>query len=157
MNTEKIIQETKVIMIVTLVIGLFLLATGIIFDFLDIHIIKNNRAIVGLSFIPLSITLVYYLKLMRIKKTPQKMREILVNENDERLVALKNEVDAKAFRIVQGALFLAFMGYTLMVPEDIFESLGWCILLVLLFVSFISQGVIHTKVSRKDNFKENEG
>lgn len=156
MNTEKIIKETKVIMIVTLVIGLVLLVTGISFDLLDIHIIKNNRAIVGLSFIPLSVAFVYYLKLTRIKKSPQKMREILVNENDERLVALKNEVDAKAFRIIQGALFLAYMGYTLMVPEDIFESVGWWILLVLLFVSFISQGVIHTKVSRKDNSKENE-
>ena len=156
MNTEKIIKETKVIMIVTLVIGLVLLVTGICFDVLDIHIIKNNRAIVGLSFIPLSVAFVYYLKLTRIKKSPQKMREILVNENDERLVALKNEVDAKAFRIIQGALFLAYMGYTLMVPEDIFESVGWWLLLVLLFVSFISQGVIHTKVSRKDNSKENE-
>jgi hypothetical protein len=116
-----------------------------------IKLIKNNKAIVGLSFIPLSVALVYYLKLMRIKKSPYKMREILVNENDERLVALKNEADAKAFRIIQGALFLTYMGYTLMVPEDIFESVGWWILLVLLFVSFISQGVIYSKLMKKDN------
>lgn len=156
MNTEKIIKETKVIMIVTLAIGLVLLVTGISFDLLDIRIIKNNRAIVGLSFIPLCVSCVYCLKLKRIKKSPHKMREILVNENDERLVALKNEADAKAFRIIQSALFLTYMGYTLIVPEDIFESVGWWILLVLLFVSFISQGVIHTRVLRKDNSKENE-
>jgi predicted membrane chloride channel (bestrophin family) len=156
MNTEKILKETKVIMIATLVVGLVLLVTGICFDLLDIHIIKNNRAIVGLSFIPLSVAFVYYLKLTRIKKSPQSMREILVHENDERLVALKNEADAKAFKITQGALFLAYFGYTLMVPEDIFESVGWWILLVLLFVSFISQGLIHARVTGKDKSEENE-
>ncbi len=156
MNIEKIIKETKVIMIGMMVMGLILLLTGISFDLLDIHIIRNNRAIVGLSFIPLSVAIAYYLKLMRIKKSPQKMRENLVNENDERLVALRNEVDAKAFRITQGALFLTYLGYTFMFPEEIFESLGWWILLALLFVSFISQGVIHTKVLRKENSKESE-
>ncbi|MGI6766272.1 MAG: hypothetical protein ACOX4R_03520 [Lentihominibacter sp.] len=155
MNTEKIIKETKVIIIVALVIGLVLLAVGISFDLLDIHII-DNKAIAGLSFIPLGVAIVYCVKLTQIKKSPQKMREILVNENDERLVALKNEVDAKAFRITQAALFLAYMAYTLIVPGDVFESLGWWLLLVLLFVSFISQGVIHMKVSRKNNSEENE-
>jgi hypothetical protein len=92
---------------------------------------------------------------MRIKKSPNKMKEILVNESDERLVALKNEADAKAFRIVQSALFLAYMGYTLMVPEDIFESVGWWILLVLLFISFISQGVISSKLMKKDSPDDN--
>lgn len=142
MNTEKIVKETKLIMIITLVIGLVLLALGISFGLLDINLIKNNRAIVGLSFIPLSVAFVYYIKLTRIKKSPEKMREILVNESDERLVALKNEVDAKAFKIIQGALFLTYMGYTLMVPEDIFESAGWWSLLALLFFSFIAQGIV---------------
>jgi len=155
MNTEKIIKETKVIMTATLIVGLVLLATGIIFTLLDINLIKNNKAIVGLSFIPLCVAFVYYLKLMRIKKSPNKMKEILVNESDERLVALKNEADAKAFRIVQSALFLAYMGYTLMVPEDIFESVGWWILLGLLFISFISQGVISSKLLKKDNSSDN--
>jgi hypothetical protein len=155
MNTEKIIKETKVAMTASLVIGLVLLATGIVFSLLDINLIKNNKAIIGLSFIPLCVAFVYYLKLTRIRKSPQKMREILVNESDERLVALKNEADAKAFRIIQGALFLAYMGYTLMVPEDIFESAGWWILLVLLFVSFIAQGIISPKVMKKDNPDDN--
>lgn len=107
-----------------------------------------------MSFIPLGVAFVNYIKFMQIKKSPQKMREILINESDERLVALKNEVNAKAFKITQSALFLAYMAYTLMVPGDVFESLGWWILLVLLFVSFISQGIIHTKVSRKNNSEE---
>lgn len=151
MDTEKVIKETKMIMLGTLAIGLVLLAIGIGFSLLDINLIKNNKAIVGLSFIPLSVAFVYFLKLTGIKKSPHKMREILINESDERMVALKNEADAKAFRIIQGTLFLTYMGYTLMVPEDIFESVGWWILLVLLFVSFVSKAVIYTIVMRKNN------
>lgn len=109
MNIKKVIKETKMIMLGTLAIGLILLAIGIGFSLLDISLIKNNRAIVGLSFIPLSIAFVYFLKLTRIIKSPHKMREILINENDERMVALKNEADAKAFRIIQSTLFLTYI------------------------------------------------
>ena len=155
MNTEKVIKETKVIMLVMLAIGLTLLSIGIIFSLLDSHLIRNNRAIVGLSFIPLAVAFIYYLKFTQIKHSPLKMRKILVNETDERLVALKNEADAKSFKIIQGILFLTYMGYTLMVPEDIFESTGWWILLVLLFLSFVVQTVIFTVVMRKNSSVDN--
>ncbi len=72
------------------------------------------------------------------------MKEIIISENDERLVALKNEAEANAFRILQAVLFLTYMGYTFMVPEDIFESVGWWIVTVLLFVSLILQAVLLT-------------
>ncbi len=156
MNTEKVIKETKLIMLVMLAIGLILLATGIVFSLLDSPIIKNNRAIVGLSFIPLAVAFIYYLKFTLIKDSPLKMKKILVNETDERLVALKNEADAKTFRIIQGILFLTYMGYTLMVPEDIFEATGWWILLVLLFLSFVIQAVNSIIVMRKNNLESNE-
>lgn len=156
MNTEKIVKESKVIMLLTLSIGIVLLVVGIIFEFMEINLIPNNKAITGLSFIPLSVAFVYYVKLSRIKKSPQKMRNILINENDERLVALKNEADAKAFKILQGILLLTYMGYTLMVPEDIFESVGWWIILISLFISFISQGILFKKVMGKDNSIDDE-
>lgn len=156
MNTEKIVKESKTIMLVTLTIGIVLLAAGIIFSLMEINLIPNNKAITGLSFIPLTVAFTYYVKLSRIKKSPQRMRNIIINENDERLVALKNEADAKAFKTLQGALFLTYMGYTLMVPEDIFESVGWWILMILLFISFISQGILFKKVMDKDNSKDDE-
>jgi len=156
MNTEKIVKESKEIMLVTLIIGVVLLTVGIIFSMMEIKLISNNRAIIGLSFIPLSVAFIYYVKLSRIKKFPQKMRNIIIHENDERLAALKNEADAKAFKMIQGALFLAYMGYTLIVPEDIFESVGWWILLVILFISFISQGILFKRVMGKANSKDDE-
>lgn len=156
MNTEKIIREYKTIMIATLVVGLVLLAVGIIFTLLNLRLVPNNKAIVGLSFIPLGVALAYWIKLTIIKKSPLKMRDTIINENDERLISMKNEADAKSFKIIQGALFLAYMGYTLMVPEDIFESLGWWLLLVLLFISFISQVIMSKIISGKENTIDEE-
>jgi xanthosine utilization system XapX-like protein len=156
MNTEKIIREYKAIIMVTLVIGLALLAVGTIFTLLNLRLVPNNKAIVGLSFIPLGVALAYWIKLTMIRKSPLKMRDTIINENDERLVSMKNEADAKSFKIIQGALFLAYMGYTLMVPEDIFESLGWWLLLVLLFISFISQAIMSRIISGKANKTDEE-
>lgn len=153
MNTEKLVKESKTIISVTLIIGIVLLVAGTIFSLLGINLIPNNKVIIGLSFIPLTVAFTYYVKLSRIKKSPQKF---IINEIDERLVALKNEADAKAFKILQGALFLTYMGYTLMVPEDIFESIGWWILMILLFISLISQGLLGMKVMGKDTSKDDE-
>lgn len=156
MNTERILKESKVMMIVTFVIGLILLATGITFTLFEVTLINNNRALIGLSLIPLSVGFMYLYKYMQIKKSPSKMKAIIINENDERIVNLKNEADAKAFRIVQGVIFLMYMGYTLMVPEDIFEAVGWWILLIILFVSFMAQGLITAMAMGKNKSKENQ-
>jgi len=141
MNTEKIVKESKVIMLVTLITGIVILAVGVIFNFIKIDLV-NNKAIMALSLTPLSMAFVYYLKLSAIKKSPQKMRDIIITESDERLVAVKNEANSQALKIQQGALFLTYMGYTLMVPGDVFESIGWWILMILLLVSFMSQAIL---------------
>lgn len=82
------------------------------------------------------------------------MKNIIISENDERLIALKNGADAKAFKIVQGALFLSYMGYTLMVPEDIFESVGWWILMILLLLTFMTHGIITAIALENSNSEE---
>jgi len=150
MNTEKIVKEAKLIMLICLIIGIVLLGAGIVFSFIDVSFITNPRAIVGLSFIPLSVAFVYYLKLAKIRNNPERMKKIIIQESDERLVALKNEADAKALKIIQGSIFLAYMGYTLMVPEDIFESVGWWILLVLTLIAVSVQGFMNSRVVMKN-------
>jgi len=154
MNTEKIVKEARIIMIIGIIVGVVLLGIGIVFSIIDVSFISNKKAIIGLSFIPFSAALVYYFKLSTIKKTPQKMKNIIISENDERLVALKNEADSKAFKIVRGAIFLSYMGYTLIVPEDIFESVGWWILMVLLFITFISQGILASRAMKNQQSEE---
>jgi hypothetical protein len=156
MNTEKILKESKMIMMVTFVVGFLLLATGIAFTLLDVTLIENNRALIGLSLIPLSVGFMYFYKYTQIKKSPSKMKEIIISENDERIVNLKNEADAKAFMIVKGVIFITYMGYTLMVPEDIFEAVGWWILLVILIVTFMAQGLITAMAMWKNKSNENQ-
>jgi len=156
MDTEKIIKEAKTMMIVSLVIGWALLAVGLVFGLIDISPIPNSNAIVGLSLIPFGVAFTYYLKIKQIKLSPQKMRHIIIGENDERLVAQKNEADAKAFKIIQGALFLAYMGYTLIVPGDVFETVGWWILLSLLMISFLAQVIMSKIIMGQENAKDDE-
>ena len=156
MDTKKIVKEAKEIIVVTFVVGITLLIVGIAFTLLDIKLLANNKALIGLSFLPLSVTAVYYFKLRKINKAPQKMRNIIINENDERLLALRNEADAKALKILQGALFLTYMGYTLIVPADIFESVGWWLIFILFFVAFVSPAILQSIVLRKEKTKIKE-
>ncbi len=150
MNVEKTVKKTKVVLFSTLIIGVILLLAGILFDLMKINLVPNNKALVGLSFIPLAIALSSYILLTKIKKSPQKMKSYIINENDERLTALRNEADANAFRILLWTIFLTYTGYTLMVPGDIFESVGWWILMLLLLFSFALRGVLLTKAMRKN-------
>lgn len=155
MNADKVVRESRIIILVTLGIGVALLATGILFKLLDINLLPKNgaMAIIALSLTPLAVALAYYVKLLGIKNSPQKF---IINEIDERLVALKNEADAKAFKIVQGTLFLTYMGYTLMFPNDVFETVGSWLLTILLLISFISQAVLTMNVMIKENSKDKE-
>jgi len=149
MNTTKIERESKAISLVALVVGMILLAIGIVLSVFQITIISNNKALIGLSFVPLAVAFIYFFKYLKIKNTPEKMQETIITETDERLVASKNEADAIAFKILQGALFLAYLGLTLMFPEQIFESAGWWFLTILLFISFITQAILHLKRQEK--------
>ncbi|MEA4924289.1 MAG: hypothetical protein VB084_03170 [Syntrophomonadaceae bacterium] len=153
MDTDRIVKESKMIMFVTLSVGIAILAIGVTFSLMNIDLISNPKAIIGLSFIPLSVAFAYYIKLSSIKKSPQKMCNLIITENDERLVALKNEADAKTLKILQGVLFLTYVGYTLMVPEDIFESTGWWLLMILLLFSLMLQGILLTRAMGNDTSK----
>ncbi len=139
MDQKKIIQETRLYIIVALIVGFALLAAGIVLQITDSNLIANKKALVGLSFIPFAFALMNYFKLIKLLKSPEKMKHVIVDETDERLVRLRNEVDAKTFKFLRWAIFLAYMGYTFIVPTDIFESLGWWLLLILLIFSFVIQ------------------
>src|SRR5690554_6518965 len=140
MRKEKIVKEAKVIFCVTFVLGIVLLVTSITLNMLEVYVL-NNKAIGALSLSPFSVSFIYLGKLLGIKKYPQKMRSLIIHETDERVVACKNEVDAKALKITQAAMILGYMGYTLMIPEDIFEAVGWWLILALTLTSFFAQAI----------------
>lgn len=150
MSVEKYVKDTKVIMTVSLITGLVLLTTGLVFSQWDMSLISDNKALLALSLLPFSLAFVSLLKLLRIKKSPRKMRNILIKENDERLVALSHEADAKTFKILQGALFLAYFGYTFIFPQEVFQSAGWWILMILLIGSMSIQGIFRHRLCKSN-------
>jgi len=50
MNTEKIVQEARAIMVTCAVIGFLLLGSGIALSMMGVSFIDNNKAIIGLIF-----------------------------------------------------------------------------------------------------------
>jgi len=124
MNSLSFVRQTKQRIIANLIAGILLLATGSIMTILQI-VLVNNKAIIGLSFIPLAIAFSGWLNLIFLRKYPKDMRSLIVSQNDERLVNERNAAEAKAFQIFRWLLNLVFIGYTLIVPADIFETVGW--------------------------------
>ncbi|WP_064091303.1 hypothetical protein [Rossellomorea aquimaris] len=133
MSSNKIIKETKLTISVSLLISIFLLVTWAVFETMDISF-TDNKAFLALSLIPFSTAIAFFIKLMKIKKDPK----VIVSETDERLVAEKNEADAKTLKVLQGLLFLIYLGYTFMFPEEVFKSIGWWIALIILFFSIFA-------------------
>ncbi len=145
MDVQKIVKESKIIMYTALVIGIALLAAGVIVGMMDLPSV-NGKALVGLSFTPLAVSAMYLVKVRKITRSPQQMRSLIINESDERLVAEKNEANAQAFKIVQAVIFLTYVGYTLMVPADVFATVGWWILLGLLFTALFAPALLLMRI-----------
>lgn len=151
MRTENLKKEARTIITLSLAAGVLLLVAGTLLNVLDLELMSNNRALIGLSFIPFAVAGVYLWKLSALKNHPEKIRNIIVTESDERLVQVKNEADAQSFRLTQALIFLAYMGYTFAVPEDIFESPGWWLLLLLLLFSFLGRGLLLAAAMKRND------
>lgn len=146
MSNEKVVKESKFLITASLIAAVVIWVSWFVVVSLDMYPL-NNKIPIALSLLPLSLAFAYFLKLMRIRQSPKLMNK----EIDERLVAQKNEADAKAFKVLQGLLYLTYMGYTLIVPTDIFNSIGWWSLMGLLLVSLFSQGIFRQTVCKSDH------
>ena len=143
-------------MYANLIIGLLLVTAGILLNVLNSPLIENKKALIGLSFIPFGTALYSWLNLLFIKKFPKDMKKVLISENDERLVAMRNEADSVTFQVLRWALALVFFGYTFIVPKDIFESPAWWIVFGFLFLSYMLQAILLAIFMKKTEKKENE-
>lgn len=146
MNTKRIEKNARRVMYFAIIVGVLLLASGVVIAQLGLYPMINGKSLIALSLLPFAVATVYLTKLLRIKNSTQTMRSTLIKEHDERIVAQKNEVDAKTLKIVQGALFISYMSYSAIVPEHIFESVGWWIVLIILMLSFIAQVILSKKI-----------
>ena len=155
MLIKKSREKSVVTLFANLTVGILLVVTGILMFVFDINIIENKKAIIGLSFIPLAAAFVSGFNLIMIKKHLDKMKAIVIAENDERLVAIQNETDATAFRILRWALMLVFFGYTLAIPKDVFESPAWWVVFSFFFMSYVLQGILF-KINYDKSIKEDD-
>lgn len=156
MLVKKSKQKLMFNMYANLIVGILLITAGILLNILNSPLIDNKKALIGLSFIPLGISFYSWLNIYLIKKYPKSMKPVIISENDERLVAIRNKADALTFQILQWALLLVFLGYTFMVPKDIFETPAWWITFGFYFMSFILQGVLLNIYNRKNNKNDSE-
>ncbi|WP_394218855.1 hypothetical protein [Halobacillus trueperi] len=143
MGAEKLVKEIKLTIGVSLFVSLALFVTWIILETTDVSS-TVHKAFLALSLIPFSAALASLLKLMKLKKNPK----MIVSETDERLVAEKNEADAKTLKFLQGVLFLSYLGYTFTIPEDTFQSVGWWITLVILLLSLFTPLIFRHTANR---------
>jgi hypothetical protein len=142
MDARTIIKKERIILLVNLIVGVALLATGIL-----IKSFTYNKALVGLSFIPFALAISSFVKIVIVKKNP----EAFVEEYDERIVAAKNRADALSLRIIRYILMLCFFFYTFTRPKEIFESLAWWLLLSLYFLALFLPHIILGNIDK--NFK----
>ncbi|KYG31762.1 hypothetical protein AZF04_02980 [Alkalihalobacillus trypoxylicola] len=143
-NTIKFLKEKKLTVILLLLVSSVLFVAWFILETRSITYI-NNQVFLALSLIPFSVALVSFLKIFKIKKDPK----LMVLETDERIVAERNEANAKTLKILQVILLLAYLSYTVSNPEDIFKTLGWWVTLCILLLSLFMP-LVFRHISRKN-------
>ncbi|MCD5325967.1 MULTISPECIES: hypothetical protein [Pontibacillus] len=141
---EKVVKETKWAILILILVSIALLGTWGVVNVYDYNLV-NQSALLALSLIPLSAALASYMKLTKIKKNPS----LMVSETDERLVSQKNEAAAQTLKVLQAVLFFLYLGYTFMIPEDVFTSIVWWLALGLFFFSIFAP-VMFRHIGKKD-------
>ncbi len=150
MYIENMIKKEKFELILNAALGLGLLAAGISMRALDINLLKNNKSIIALSFIPLAMAFSKYISIYFIKKHPDKMNLAIISENDERLVKERNEAEAKSNKVFRWLIYLVFLGYTFMVPNDAFEAAGWWVVLAIFLMAYLIPCIFLKRIQNKD-------
>ena len=156
MKTMPLEKQTRHQLILGIIIGILLVVLGITLGAVNEELAAYRKGIIALSLLPFAIAITSALRLVRLRTRPETMKAIIIDSNDERLRQLRNEADATAFHIVESALFLGYMAYTLLFPEDVFETFAWWLMLALLFIAFASQGYLQWKAQHNSSEEDNE-
>lgn len=137
MDISRIIRQKRIEIVANLIAGTMLFGAGLLFTGFKVDIVPNHKAVFALGFIPLSFAFSSWIMLNSIKKHPGEMKEVIISINDERLTAARNEAEAMANRIIRWLLRLAFFGYTLILPADVFTTTGWWLIFTLFCLSYM--------------------
>ncbi len=99
------------------------------------------KGLVGLSLVPAFRGLIDAVILFMVYRQPKRMLPLVISETDPRIQSVKREADSLTLRFIRWALLLLALGYTLVLPEEIFSVLWWIITL-LAICSYLLQAVL---------------
>ncbi len=133
MNYELFRKQKKLVLLGNAAVGALLIGAGLF---------TGIKGITALAFIPLAMAGFSGVLLVMLKKYPRKMLPMVISETDERIKAVKNHSDSITLRLLRWALTLVFLGYTFLVPDDIFVSPMWWITFVFFFLSHMLQAFL---------------
>ncbi len=126
MDREALVKRERTFAAVSLVLGIAILGAALLFDPHGYH-----KALEAISIVLFAMAFASLVR-TRVLKCGN---AVSVAEYDERIVAARNQADALSLEIIRRVLFLAYLFYTFVSPEDIFQAMSWWILL---FVSMLS-------------------
>lgn len=156
MDTSRIIRQKRMEIRANLVAGVVLLLAGLLLAGFKVQAVPNPKAVFALGFIPLGLAFSSWVMLNGIQKRPEEMKDIIVSINDERLAAARNQAEAAANRVFRWLVCLVFLGYSLIVPGDVFRAIGWWLILVLFCLSYVLPLVAQILVTRSSDGDDND-
>ena len=114
---------------------------------LILGLIMDIKGLIGLSLVPAVRGLMDAVILYMVRTQPKKMLPLVISETDPRIQSVKKDADSTTFRILRWALLLLALGYTLVVPGDVFTVLWWIITL-LAVGSYLLQALLLKRLMR---------
>jgi hypothetical protein len=150
MEPKKIANKMNRYFLISLAVGLLLLAGGLAMQLLDVHLVENNKAVVGLSFMPLALATYFGITTALMKRNPKYLRSVMTEQADERIASMKQRADSITYRTMRWALTFVFLGYTFAFPSEIFETAGWGVAFAFFFMAHMMQGITLTVLMSRD-------
>ncbi|MCK9355992.1 MAG: hypothetical protein M0R22_02425 [Dehalococcoidia bacterium] len=146
MDKEALIRRERTFAVVSLVLGIAVLGAGLLFNPHGYH-----KALEAISIVLFAMAFASLVKIRALKRNDA----IPVAENDERIVAARNQADAVSLEVIRRVLFLAYLFYTFVRPGDIFQSLSWWLLLAVSMLSLLLPPLVLGNVNKR--FQPDDG
>jgi len=146
MDREAVIRRERTFAVVSLILGVAVLGIGLLFDPHGYH-----KALEAISIVLFAMAFASLVKIRVLKRNSA----IPVAESDERIVAARNQADAVSLEVMRRVLFLAYLFYTFVKPQEIFESLSWWILMSVSMLSLFLPPLVLGNINRR--FRPDDG
>jgi len=140
MDTAAAVRKERLFIIGNLALGVAILITALLFNPFGYH-----KALEALSIFVFGMAVASAVKMRALRKDPL----ALIEENDERIVAARNRANAVSLGIIRYAMTLVFMFYTLARPQEVFESLSWWLVAVVLLLAVLLPPIVQGNVNKQ--------